>query len=119
MANKHTLIAEALAEHLPGKGGVEVVELSVDAIKLMLMAVMVKTEAHYQGERERTLNSFLGALMGSCMALEAIADAADNLLQQDPGRGPDMLSELVRSVQARLQCVTDEMELASKAWGQA
>ena len=119
MANKHTLIAETLADHLPGKGGVEVVELSLDAIKLMLMAVMVKTEAHYQGERERTLNSFLVALMGSCVALEAIADAADNLLQQDPGRGPDMLAELVRSLQVRLEAVTDEMERASKAWGEA
>lgn len=118
MVSKHELIASTLADHLPGKMGNDVIEISVDAIKVMMTAVALKAEAQYQGEPERTINSFLGSLMGSCMALEAIADAADNLLQQDPGRGADMLAELVRSVQARLQCVTDEMELASKGRGQ-
>ena len=62
-------------------------------------------------EAQQVVSGFLGPLMGRTMALEGISDAADTLLQQDPEQGGFMLAELVRSVQARLELATSEMEL--------
>ena len=114
MANKHNPVAAVMAEHLPGKGDHAMVHLSVGSIRSMLQAGVAQADALHQAEAQRTLNGFLGPLMGCGLALEGIADAADTLLQQDPEQGASMLAELVKSVQARLESVTEAMESASQ-----
>lgn len=103
-----------LAESLPGKSDHELIHLSVGGIRGMLEALVVLANEHHQTETQRILNSFIGPLMGCGMALEGIADSSDTLLQQDPEQGAYMLAEMVRSVQSRLESVTEEMEIASK-----
>ncbi len=68
-------------------------------------------------EAQRVVSGFLGPLMGSTMALEGIADAADTLLQQNPEQGGFMLAELVTSVRLRLESATEEMELWTREGG--
>lgn len=118
MAGKKNSIREVAAailrESLPGKSDHELIHLSVGGVRGMLEALVALADEHHQTETQGILNSFLGPLMGCGMALEGIADSADTLLQQDPEQGAFMLAEMVRSVQSRLESVTEEMDIASK-----
>jgi hypothetical protein len=116
--SKYTQAATILEEALAGKSEHERVELSVGSLRELLEAAAVKAGEHHQAEAQRTISGFMGPLMGCAMALEGIADAADTLPQQDAEQGAYMLAEIVRSVQSRLESVTDEMESASKGRGQ-
>lgn len=104
------MVATILTEHLPGKADHELVQLQVSSLRGMLETAISKANDRDRTETQRIINSFLGPIMGICMALEGIADAADTLLQQDPDQGGSMIAELIKSVQARLESVSDEME---------
>lgn len=121
--DKHTdaraIVAEILKKELPGKADADMVSMPVSSVRSLLADAVSRAGELHQANSQRTIDGFMGPVMGACVALEGIADAVDVLLQQDPDQGGHMVAELVKSVQARLESVTDDMEAIVKGRGRA
>ena len=108
------IVNTILKKELPGKADTDMVSLPVSSVRSLLTDAVARAGELHLANSQRTIDGFMGAVMGACVALEGIADAVDVLLQQDPDEGGHMIAELVKSVQARLEAVTDDMEAFAK-----
>ena len=75
-----TIVAAILAQHLPGKGDSEMVSMTVGSVRLLLADAVSRAGELHLADSRRTIDGFMGPVIGACVALEGIADAVDTLL---------------------------------------
>lgn len=116
--DKHTdaraIVDAILEKELPGKTDSDMLSLPVSSVRSLLADAVSRAGELHLANSQRTIDGFMGPVMGACVALEGIADAVDVLLQQDPDEGGHMIAELVKSVQARLETAVEDMEAFAK-----